>query len=313
MRKYFFVYIIITLSLALGCGRSYEEQQRISREERARLAREDSAALKIGVTPSLDCLPLYVAKEEMFFDTAKADIRLKYYSSQLDSEAALRKGRVEGTVTDLVRCAFMKDDGIPLRYVTSTNLQWQLIGNRKSRIKTAKQMADKMVAMTRHSALDMLLEIIADSAKLNKDFVLCIQVNDPNIRLQMLQNNELDALFFAEPQATTARLFKNAVIAESSKMDFQMGVVAFRGNILDGNRQKQIEVFIEGYNRAVEEINKNGVKHYAELIMKNMKADAKTIAALPDIKYKKVEAPRQKDIERAEAYCQKKRSDDSRI
>lgn len=305
--------MLLALLLAIGCGRSYEEQRRISREERARQAREDSAALKIGVTPTLDCLPLYVAKEEALFDTAKADIRLKYYSSMIDSEAALRKGRVEGVVTDLVRCAFVKADGIPLRYITSTNLQWQLIGNRKSRIKSTKQLTDKMVAMTRHSAVDMLLDRYADSAKLNRNFVLCIQVNDPNIRLQMLQNNELDALFFAEPQATTARMFKNTVMEESQKLDIEMGVVAFRGDVMDGNRRKQIEAMIEGYNRAVEEINKNGVRHYAEIIAKNMKADAKTIARLPDIKFKKVAAPRQKDIDMAEAYMERKKVEDGRI
>ena len=38
--------------------------------------KEDSLAFKVGVLPTLDCLPMYVAKEQCLFDTAKADIRL---------------------------------------------------------------------------------------------------------------------------------------------------------------------------------------------------------------------------------------------
>ena len=60
----------------LSCGQSYEETKRLSREQRRKQAREDSAALKIAVMPTLDCLPIYVAKERQLFDT-DVDIRLK--------------------------------------------------------------------------------------------------------------------------------------------------------------------------------------------------------------------------------------------
>ena len=97
------LYIFLAIVLLASCSESYEEKQRISRAERARLAKEDSAALKIGVLPTMDCLPLYVAKERRLFDTLGVDIRLKPYTSQIDCDAALLKGRIEGTVTDLVK------------------------------------------------------------------------------------------------------------------------------------------------------------------------------------------------------------------
>ena len=63
-----------------ACGNSYQESKRLSRLERQRLAKEDSAALKIAVMPTLDCLPLYVAREYKWFCDGKTDIRLKYFS-----------------------------------------------------------------------------------------------------------------------------------------------------------------------------------------------------------------------------------------
>ena len=56
----------------------------------------------------MDCLPLYVAKERRLFDTLGVDIRLKPYPSQIDCDAALLEGRIEGTVTDLVKTEGMK-------------------------------------------------------------------------------------------------------------------------------------------------------------------------------------------------------------
>ena len=66
---------IIALLVLVGCGQSYEETKRLTREQRLRMWREDSAALKIAVMPTLDCLPVFVAKERQMFDTA-VDIRL---------------------------------------------------------------------------------------------------------------------------------------------------------------------------------------------------------------------------------------------
>ena len=59
--------ILLPLLLAvfvIGCGPSKDEAKRLSARERARLRTLDSLAFKVGVQPSLDCLPVFVAKEE---------------------------------------------------------------------------------------------------------------------------------------------------------------------------------------------------------------------------------------------------------
>ena len=50
----------VTVLLMVACGQSYEETKRITREQRREAFRRDSAALKIAVMPTLDCLPLFV-------------------------------------------------------------------------------------------------------------------------------------------------------------------------------------------------------------------------------------------------------------
>lgn len=304
--RYFLLLIMVVSMFMISCGPSYDEQKRISRAEQAKRQKEDSLALKIGVLPTLDCLPIYVAKEYALFDTAKADIRLKYFKKQIDCDEALKKGRLEGAVTDIVRAERMKDKGIALDYLTATNAYWQLISNRKARIKTLKQLDDKMVAMTRFSATALLADYAVDSVKLKNENVFRIQINDVTLRLQMLLNNEMDALLLTEPQATTARLYKNPVLMDSNKKDMYFGLIAFKTNSMKDNRRKQqLEVFAKGYNSACDSINKHGLKHYANIISKYCNTDEKTINALPKIKFKRIISPRQKDIDTARKWLGK--------
>lgn len=291
------LYFALALAVLASCGSDYEEQKRLSKAERLKLAKEDSAALKVGTLPTMDCLPLFLAKEHCLFDTTKADIRLKNFNSQIDCDAALIKGSIEGNVTDLVRAERMKRRGLGLKYATATNAGWQFVSNRLSRVTELKHLNEKMVAMARFSATHLLTDMAVDSAKLKRDNVFYVQINDPNIRLKMLLNNEIDAMLLPEPQATTARLWKHPVLMDTRQKDIRLGVVAFREkDLTNKNRKKQYEVFLKGYNVAVDSINKFGVKHYGDLIMKYMKADEQTVRALPDIKFEHVKAPREKDL-----------------
>ena len=300
------LWIVATISLIIGCGQSYEETKRITRAERLRLQKADSAALKIAVLPTLDCLPLFLAKDHQLFDTI-VDIRLKRYTAQMDIDTALTNRRVELGVTDLVRAERMKKEGVALDYVTSTNASWQLISNRVARITDLKHLDDKMVAMTRYSVTDMMAEEAVDSAKLKPQQVFRIQINDVNVRLKMLENNEMDALLLPEPQAAQARLLKHKVLMDSRKMDQQMGVLVVQGKGMDDkNRSRQMEVFKKGYKAACDSINKYGVVHYKDLIVKYCQVKPEAVELLEKIHFPAMVQPRQQDVERAQKWISKK-------
>jgi len=298
----FLVYIAAFLVL-VSCGSSPEEQERLSRQERQRLAREDSLALKIATTPTLDCLPLFVAKERRLFDTTLVDVRLKPYMAQMDGEEALVKGRVEVAASDLVRTERLRLKGVPVGYVTATNAYWQLVANRMARIKKPEQLGDKMVAMTRFSATDYLTDRTLQGVK-TKGQVFRVQFNDVNIRLHMLLNNEMDALWLPEPQATTARLRNHTVLKDSRDYQLDLGVLAVnKANTRDARRQKQLQAFVKGYNRAVDSINQAGTAHYAAVIRKYCRADDKTVKALPKLVFKHAAQPDAAHIEAARKYA----------
>ena len=290
----------------MACGKSYEETKREAAENRREAMRKDSAALKVAVLPTLDCLPLYVAEYYQLFDTINGGVRLKRFMAQMDCDTAMEQSRVEGTVTDLVRAIRMQQRGTKLRYVTVTNAYWQLITNRNARIHQLKQLDDKMVAMTRFSFTDMLTDRVVDSVKLKQERVFKVQINDVNVRMQMLQNNEMDALWMTEPQASMARLMKHPVIFDSRTTKIQPGVLAFREKEMrHPERSKQLQLFVKAYNQACDSINRNGFKRYRDIIVKECKVRKEWVDSLPDVKqnpYVYMQGPRQEDVARIEKW-----------
>ena len=306
---------MVVALLIMGCGQSYDETKRLKQEKRTRELREDSAALKVAVMPTLDCLPLYVAEEREMFDTI-VDIRLKCYTAQMDCDTALQRGRVEMAVSDLVRAERMKgvrrqESGVSrnmtIGYVTATNAYWLLIGNRNQRITNLSHLDDRMLAMTRYSVTDLLGDLAVDSAKLKTERVFRIQVNDVNVRLDMLENNEMDALLMTQPQVTQALLLKHHVLLDTRQLDMQMGVIVEDSVVMSHpNRQRQREVLIKGYNMACDSLNHFGVKHYSDIIRKYYKLSEQALRQLPDtLTYEHVQAPREQDVAKAKQWLSK--------
>ena len=301
------LWIIAMICLVAGCGESYEESKRITRAQRLKAMREDSAALKVAVLPTLDCLPIFLAKDHQLFDTA-VDIRLKQFTAQMDIDTALANHRVEVGVSDLVRIERLKKQGDSLRYLTSTNAYWQLVTNRGARILELKNLDDKMLAMTRYSVTDMIGDLAVDSAKLKPERVFRIQVNDVHVRLKMLENNEMDALILTEPQAAVARKLKHKVLLDTRKLDMQMGVIVSQWKGMDGEaRAKQLRAFTRGYNKACDSINHYGLANYASLIEKYCHVKRDALAQISkDLTFHRIALPREEDVAKAKAWLSKK-------
>lgn len=301
------LYLLIATLVMAACGQSYEEKRKLSRQERLRLMRQDSAALKIAVMPTLDCLPLFVARHHQLFEAAGADIRLKQFTAQMDCDTAIAGGSVEGCVTDLVRAERLKKQGTPLRYMTRTDAYWQLFSNRMARIKELRQLDDKMVGATRFSATDMLTSMAVDSCKMKTENVYRIQVNDVHIRLKMLMADEEDAAWLTEPQATEARLARHRLMTDSRGLKVQLGAIAFREVIFaDSTRQKQIEVFKKAYNQACDSLKRYGTGRYRDVIITYCKMKPEQADSLPkDLQFHHITAPADDDIKRAQEWLNK--------
>lgn len=290
MKKLFFATVAFVVMLA-GCGQRYSERQRLTRQERQRQKTADSLALKVGVMPTLDCLPLFLAKESGIFDTLGVDVRLFLRNAQMDIDTALIGGCIEGAVSDSVRVDRMIKKGVPLTSIGPTSASWQLITNRSARLKALSQLGDHMVAMTRYSATDYLTDYVLRDVK-TQATIYRVQINDVSLRLKMLLNNEMDALWLPEPQSTAARLEKHLLLWDTNEHQKYLGVFAFRNKALADKRiYAQVELFMKAYNTACDSLNSRGLQHYGRLIETYCDVGSETVNALPKVKYSRLSLP----------------------
>ncbi|MBF1594332.1 MAG: ABC transporter substrate-binding protein [Prevotella sp.] len=285
--------LILAVLTFVSCGKSDKELQ--AERQAQKLAEREAyqKAYKIAVMPTMDCLPAYLLKDSLLYDTAKVDIRLCRFNAQMDCDTAMIGGSVQAAFSDLVRTERLKHrNKVLMHYLTDTNLNWQLIADKDSKLKQLSDLSDKIVAMTRYSGTDLLTDMVVKKAK-PKYQVFRVQINDVLVRLAMLQNHEIDAYWFAEPQITKALAADNNSLFNSEDAGVHLGVVAIMDKV---RRQDEEAAFAEAYDKAVEQINKNGVKYYSALIQKYMKVDESVVRALPDIKYTKIGPPRKANL-----------------
>ena len=292
MKRINYLLILAVLTL-VSCGKSDKELQAERQAQKVAEREVYQKAYKIAVMPTMDCLPAYLLKDSLLYDTTKVDIRLCRFNAQMDCDTAMIGGSVQAAFSDLVRTERLKHrNKVLMHYLTDTNLNWQLIADKDSKLKQLSDLSDKIVAMTRFSGTDLLTDMAVKKAK-PKYQVFRVQVNDVLVRLAMLQNHEIDAYWFAEPQITKALSADNNSLFNSEDAGVHLGVVAIMDKV---RRQDEEAAFAAAYDKAVEQINKNGVKYYSALIQKYMKIDESVVRALPDIKYTKIGPPRKANL-----------------
>lgn len=269
----------------------------------------DSTTVKIAVMPTLDCLPLFVADSKGLFIREGLDVALLPFTAQMDCDTAIAGGSVDGLATDLVRAERLQSQGTKLRYVAATELQWQLLTSTTARIKQLKQLDDKMLAMTRYSATALIADMLVDSAKLATERVFRIQVNDVQIRLNMLQTGVMDAMLLPEPQATVARLLPATVVYDTATDTLRLGTVAFSEKALALPKLKdKLDTFTKVYNEACDSITERGIEHYRDIVAQYCHVAshiADTLAQQHPMTFPHAKPPRQSHIDRAKAWLNK--------
>lgn len=245
-----------------GCGKSSDNNKKEN------VAACDSDAITIAVQPTLESLPLMVAKEEGLFDSCGVKVCLKNYASQVDCDTAMIKNIADAMITDIVRAAFWeKENKKKLNMATWTNTHYMLISSKKSRVKELSQMTDRIMAVTRFSVTDMLADSAITRAGKQPDEMFKVQINNQEIRLNMLIENKIDAAFLQHPYAAEALSKGGHVIMHGGKS--RSGVLAFNTTV----DSTDVNNVLKAYDQACDKLNKKGVVSYAPIVEKYIRKD----------------------------------------
>ncbi len=265
MKKIIYIVFCAVLFSVVSACRDGETASRLSKEEQEAQRREDSAALKIGVLPTEDCLPIVVAKELRLFDTLGVSVRLRHYRAMSECRIALRDSLVQGAVIDSVLMSQMQDRGTKLYKGMDTDMRWLFLTSKKARITRIAQLVDKNIAADSHGESHRLAEQAIDSLQKKGQLVFIIQVEDLKVRMNMLTTGNVDAALLPEPFATKARN-QGATVIENVKSK-PVGVLAMRSESMRPKaRQQQFKLFKQAITIANDSIKRYGKKHYLKYL-----------------------------------------------
>lgn len=292
--------LFLSCFVAVSCNRNAKESY-VTKTS----AQDSASKVRIGVLPTLDALPFFVAKERGMFDRENIDVALVSFASAMDIDTALVGNSIDAAFTELVRAEKIKADGKDtLRYLTATELSWSLISNKAARINNLNQFGDKMVAMTRWSATDLLTNRVFDAVK-TKAQVYSVQINDLDVRLKMLLNNEMDAMWLPEPQATVAVCAGHKRLLTSEKYKDKFGVIAFKSHKKGRKEDLPEDKLRKVYSVACDSINKYGVKAYANEIAKYCHVSEDVMKDIPKTVFAHAEQPIEKTVILAKGFKRK--------
>lgn len=242
----------------------------------------------VAVTPTLDCLPLIVAKEAGITDSRQHCILLQYHSSKADCDTALAGGSVSAIFTDYVRANNIKANWVKmvrqkrgkkakidsLSIFPNDNLQLYLFTNYKARLNEAKQLTDKMIAVDRNSSEAVMAQHVLDSVKLSNEKAFLVNVLNYNVRRDMITSNIMDAVVLPEPYASVIRKAGHKSIYSTAHQNGNaIGCIVATRNAA---------VIKHVYNLGCHAINTAGIHGYDSILVKNLRVPKTVVSAIPN-------------------------------
>jgi NitT/TauT family transport system substrate-binding protein len=238
-------------------------------------------SLRVGLMPAVDAAPMLLAEKKGYYSELGLNVSLEMFNNAQNRQSALQAETIDGAMTDFIAVAVNTDGGFDLKAITMTDGMFPVLVS-----SGALDRKDVRVGMMEVSVSNFLIdEWLGDSYNIEKVFITEIPA-----RLAAIQSGQLDMGLFPEPVASIGELSGlNKKIYEPED-GYCPDVLAFTGKALR-EKEKALKLFLEAYNRAVEDINKTPQEARDILMEKipNMVPEVRDLMVLPD--YKKASLP----------------------
>lgn len=210
-------------------------------------------SIKLGVMPSVDYLPFAVAKNEGIYDSLGLDVAIVNFFSANDRDAAFQSGAIDGTIIDYTGALLQAANGIPLKLVMQNDGLFYFIASKESNLKTLNQIKGKNVAVSRNTVIEFATDQFIKKVGITPDEINKPEINKIPLRLEMLQNNQIDAAVFPDPFATLAQMNGLPLLATSKDIELSVTGTMFTHNAIS-RKEEEIKVLLKGYNLAIEKM-----------------------------------------------------------
>ena len=254
--------------------------------------------LTLGMLPTLDGLPVHIAKAKGIYDSLGLDLTILSFNSAYDRDAAFQFKSMDGMITDYPSAVTLQaihhtDLGIILKH----DGYFCFIVSKESGINQLQELKEKNIAVSHNTIIEY-----ATGQLLNKAGISQAEVNKPEIaqlplRLQMLQYDQIDASFLPDPAASIAMNARHRSLISTQELGIDFTVTAFSREAINEKR-REIELLITGYNLGIDYIKMHPQKEWKQVLIEiGVPENLTGLIALPV--YRKAERPSADALDKA--------------
>jgi NitT/TauT family transport system substrate-binding protein len=216
------------------------------------------AELRIGLMPAENSFPLVVAAEKGYYAAEGVTVSLTLFSSQLNREAALQSGAIDGSISDLVNALQSWANGGPVMVGAASEGAFSLLVSPRSPLATLaawKAAGPRSVrtGLLENSVVFYASERMLTRAGADPGCIELVPIVPVPVRLEMLLAGQVDACCLPEPLGTLAVSRGARRVADTQGLPATPGVMVFTRTALSA-KAGEIRALLRAYNRAVEEL-----------------------------------------------------------
>ncbi|HKM23265.1 MAG TPA: ABC transporter substrate-binding protein [Erysipelothrix sp.] len=205
-----------------------------------------SQVLKVGVMPAVDSLPIFVADQMGIFEDLGLDIEVEVYTNAMDRQSALQAGGLDGAMTDVIGLVNNVHNGFDIKVTTSTDGVFPILYNSKNTSKETLVAGMMEVSVTNYLSDEFLKDVT-----FTKEYI-----TDLPARLEMISKGSLDLAVIPEPMASMGALNGLDKYVMELNDAYSPEVMVFNQKAID-SKNKELKLFHQGYNLALETIEKD--------------------------------------------------------
>jgi NitT/TauT family transport system substrate-binding protein len=284
-----FILLVLSLLLLAGCG-----QTQVTAVKTA------PVKLKIGVLPLEDAMPAVVAEENGYFGQENIAVELVRFQSAVEQGSAIQSGQLDGIVNDLIVAALLKESGQNIK-VTSIALgstpeegKFAIVAAPKSGIKTLADLKGKKIGIANNTIIEYVTDGLLADGGIDPSLVDKVSVPKIPVRMEMLFNNQVDAIVVPDPLLTFAEFKGAEIVARDTARNLSQSVVIFNKKTLD-EKKGAVEAFYRAYAKAVDDLNTHPVD-YKQLMIANVNIPEQIAKDYQIQRYPQPQLPAEEDV-----------------
>ena len=259
---------------------------------------DEKTTIKIGTMPSVDALPLAIAKEKGYFDKYNVDVQLEVFTSPLQRDSSLQANEIQGVIADSVALGLYQNADLNMKVVSLSSGNFNLIVPKNSNIKTLKDLKDKKIIISENTVIDFLNDQLLKEAKLSDKDIEKVVIAAVPARLEALNNKQADAVILPAPYDVLATEQGNKVIKTIVNEQQQISMVLLNNDILTNN-QTDVENFVKAYNEAINYLNDVNPEEIKDLLIETVGYDKNAIATVKLPHFIPITLPKEEKVQEA--------------